>query len=113
MAMLASVVGVFQKYCINYCISSLNLEHAMKKADLTSLEQTLARLPVDLKKYLSNQLLGQINAQADTLIATVKSYPPCPHCGHEHPVKWGRAAVSVPESRVPQNVQFPHGDTLG
>lgn len=63
----------------------------MKKADLTSLEQTLARLPVDLKKYLSNQLLGQINAQADTLIATVKSYPPCPHCGHEHPVKWGRA----------------------
>lgn len=63
----------------------------MKRADLKTLELTLARLPVDLKKYFSNQLLGQINAQADTLIETARSHPPCPHCGNKHPVKWGRA----------------------
>ena len=90
-AMLVSAVGVLQKYCINYCICSLPLEHTMKQADLIALEQTLASLPVDLKKYLADQLLGQISSQADTLLETVRPHLPCPHCGSEHPAKWGRS----------------------
>jgi len=64
----------------------------MKRADLKALEQTLARLPVDLKKYLSNQLIGQINSQADALLETANPHHPCPHCGNAHPAKWGRAS---------------------
>lgn len=63
----------------------------MKKADLKSLEQTLASLPVDLKKYLADQLLAQISSQVVTLLDTTRPFPPCPHCGGEHPVKWGRS----------------------
>lgn len=63
----------------------------MKKADLNALEKTLAHLPVDLKQRLANQLLGQINAQAQTLLETAKSRHLCPHCGHEHVVKWGHS----------------------
>ncbi|SOB75325.1 hypothetical protein SAMN04488490_0899 [Marinobacter sp. LV10R510-11A] len=42
----------------------------MKRADINALEKTLAHLPVDLKQHLANQLLGQINAQAHTLLET-------------------------------------------
>lgn len=63
----------------------------MKQADLKALEQTLALLPVHLKKYLADQMLGQISAQANTLLDTAKSHLPCPHCGAEHPAKWGRS----------------------
>lgn len=63
----------------------------MKRADIKALEQTLARLPVDLKKYFANQLLEQINSQADTLLETARLHPLCPHCGEAHPVKWGHA----------------------
>ncbi len=58
----------------------------MKKADLNALEKALSHLPVDLKQHLANQLLGQINAQAHTLLETARSHL-CPHCGHEHVVK--------------------------
>ncbi|WP_227370881.1 IS1595 family transposase [Halomonas sp. M20] len=64
----------------------------MKHADLKDLEQTLACLPVGLKKYFANQLLEKINSQADTLIETAKLHHPCPHCANEHPVRWGRAS---------------------
>lgn len=63
----------------------------MKQADINALETTLAHLPVDLKKHLADQLLGQINAQAHTLIETASSHRLCPHCGDEHHVKWGRS----------------------
>lgn len=63
----------------------------MKQADLKALEQMLASLPADLKKYLADQLLGQISSQADTLLETARPHLPCPHCGGEHPVKWGRS----------------------
>lgn len=63
----------------------------MKKADLNALEKALSHLPVDLKKHLANQLLEQINAQAHTLLETARPHHPCPHCGHEHAVKWGHA----------------------
>ena len=63
----------------------------MKQADINALESTLAHLPVDLKKYFSDQLLGQINAQAHTLIETASSHRICPHCGNDHLVKWGRS----------------------
>ena len=52
----------------------------MKKADLNALEKALTHLPVDLKQHLANQLLGQINAQAHTLLETARSHL-CPHCG--------------------------------
>jgi hypothetical protein len=63
----------------------------MKQADLKVLEQTLASLPVDLKKYLADQILGQIKSQANTLLDTERSHLPCPHCDTEHPAKWGRS----------------------
>lgn len=63
----------------------------MKRTDINAIEQLLSRLSVELKKYFANQLLGQINAQADTLIETARPHPLCPHCGNEHPVKWGRS----------------------
>ncbi|AHI32926.1 IS1595-like element ISMsa1 family transposase [Marinobacter salarius] len=63
----------------------------MKQADINALESTLAHLPVDLKKHFSDQLLGQINAQAHTLIETASSHRICPHCGNDHLVKWGRS----------------------
>lgn len=43
----------------------------MNRADINALEKSLAPLPVDLKQYLANQLLGQINAQAQTLLGKV------------------------------------------
>jgi predicted RNA-binding Zn-ribbon protein involved in translation (DUF1610 family) len=61
----------------------------MKEADLKALEKTLASLPVDLKKYLVDQILGQISSQANTLLDTARSHLSCPHCGAEHPAKWG------------------------
>lgn len=61
----------------------------MKKADVNALENTLAHLPVDLKQRLANQLLGQINAQAHTLLETANAHRLCPHCDGEHLVKWG------------------------
>jgi transposase-like protein len=64
----------------------------MKRADLEALDQTLANLPVDLKKYFADQLLGQIRSQADTLVETARPHLSCPHCGNEHPVKWGHAS---------------------
>lgn len=63
----------------------------MKQADLEALERTLASLPVALKKYLADQLVGQIGSQADTLLDTMRSQLPCPHCGGEHLAKWGRS----------------------
>lgn len=63
----------------------------MKQADVNILEKTLAALPVDLKKHLANQLLGQINAQAYTLLETASSHRRCPHCGNERLVKWGHS----------------------
>ena len=63
----------------------------MKKEDLEALEQTLCSLPVDLKKYFADQLLGQIGSEAHTLLDTAKPHLPCPHCGSERPVKWGRS----------------------
>ena len=63
----------------------------MKRTDINAIEQLLSRLSVELKKYFANQLLGQINAQADTLIETARPHPLCPHCGNEDPVKWGRS----------------------
>jgi len=63
----------------------------MKRTDINAIEQLLSRLPVKLKKYFANQLLGQINAQADTLIETARPHPLCLHCGNEHPVKWGHS----------------------
>lgn len=63
----------------------------MKQADLEALERTLASLPVDLKKYLADQLLGQISSQAESLLDTETPHLLCPHCGGEHPVKWGRS----------------------
>ena len=44
------------------------MERAMKKSDVNAFEKTLTQLPVDLKQYLANQLLEQINAQALTLL---------------------------------------------
>jgi len=63
----------------------------MKQSDLKALEQTLASLPVDIKKYLADQILGQISSQANTLLDTARPHLPCPHCGVEHPTKWGRS----------------------
>jgi len=63
----------------------------MKKADVNALEKTLTHLPVDLKQHFANQLLGQINAQAHTLLETARSCRLCPHCGGEGMVKWGRS----------------------
>ena len=65
----------------------------MKKADLNALEKALAHLPVDLKQRLANQLLGQISAQAHTLLETSTPHHLCPHCGHEHVGKWGHSGV--------------------
>ncbi len=53
----------------------------MKRPNIKALEQTLTRLPVDLKKYCSNQFLEQINSQADALLETANPHHPCPHCG--------------------------------
>jgi len=64
----------------------------MKRADIRTLEASLADLPVDLKKYLSDQLLGQIKAQAYTLIEAANAHRPCPHCASERALKWGRAS---------------------
>jgi len=63
----------------------------MKQADINAIEKTLAHLPVDLKQHLANQLLGQINAQAHTLLETASPHRLCPHCGDKHLVKWGRS----------------------
>lgn len=63
----------------------------MKQAAFKILERTLSSLPVDRKKYLADCLLGQISSQADTLIDTASHHFPCPHCGSEHPIKWGRS----------------------
>lgn len=63
----------------------------MKKSDVNALEKTLTQLPVDLKQYLANQLLGQINAQALTLLETARSQRRCPHCDGERLVKWGHS----------------------
>ncbi|MFD2191840.1 IS1595 family transposase [Pistricoccus aurantiacus] len=63
----------------------------MKRVDLEVLEQTLASLPVALKKHLADQLVGQISSQAEALLETARSHLPCPHCGDEHPAKWGHA----------------------
>lgn len=59
----------------------------MEKLDLRSLEQTLASLPVSIKKYPSDQLLGQISSQESTLIDTFKTPFLCPHCDGENTVK--------------------------
>jgi len=67
----------------------------MKQADLKALEKTLASLSVHLKKYFADQMLGQINSQANTLIDTAKPHLPCPHCGAEHPAKWGCSGIAV------------------
>ncbi|WP_341580994.1 IS1595 family transposase [Marinobacter metalliresistant] len=64
----------------------------MKRADINAIEKSLANLPVDLKKYLADQLLGQINAQAHALLETATSHRLCPHCNGEHSVKWGHSA---------------------
>ncbi|WP_139839359.1 IS1595 family transposase [Halomonas sp. CSM-2] len=64
----------------------------MKRPDIKALEQTLTRLPVDLKKHLSDQLLEQINSQSDALLETANPRHACPHCGNERPAKWGRAS---------------------
>lgn len=66
----------------------------MNRADINALEKSLAPLPVDLKQYLANQLLGQINAQAQTLLETANPERRCPHCGGEHLIKWGRSSHS-------------------
>ncbi len=65
----------------------------MKKSDVNALEKTLAHLPVDLKQHLANQLLGQINAQAHSLLETASSRRLCAHCGGERLVKWGRSGI--------------------
>ncbi|SOB74717.1 Transposase [Marinobacter sp. LV10R510-11A] len=64
----------------------------MKRANITAIEKTLANLPVDLKKYLADQLLGQINAQAHALLETATSHRSCPHCSSQYFVKWGYSA---------------------
>lgn len=63
----------------------------MRQADFKILERTLSSLPVERKKYIAERLLGQISSQADTLIDTLSHHFPCPHCGGEHAVKWGRS----------------------
>lgn len=63
----------------------------MKQTDLKVLEKTLASLPTHIKKYLADQMLGQINSQANTLLDTARTHLSCPHCGTEEPTKWGRA----------------------
>lgn len=63
----------------------------MKQADFKILERALSSLPVERKKYIAERLLGQISSQADTLIDTLSHHFPCPHCGGEHAVKWGRS----------------------
>ncbi len=45
----------------------------MKGADSNAAAKTIANLPVDLKKYHSNQLLGHISAQANALLETATS----------------------------------------
>ncbi len=80
----------------------------MKRAEISALEKSLASLPVDLKKYLANQLLGQINAQAHALLETATSHRLSPHCNGEQFVKWGPfcgpAALQVPEFGLSQNL---------
>lgn len=63
----------------------------MKRADINALEKSLSGLPVDLKQHLANQLLGQIKAQAHTLIETANPHRLCPYCASEHAVKWGHS----------------------
>lgn len=50
----------------------------MNQAGLKALEQTLTRLPAPLKKYLAGQLVGQINAQANTMLDIARPHLPCP-----------------------------------
>lgn len=63
----------------------------MKEADLKALKQALANLPTDLKKYIADHLLDQLSSQAESLVETTRYDLSCPHCGQEHPVKWGRS----------------------
>ena len=63
----------------------------MKKSEVNALENTLFKLPADLKYYIANQLLNQINAHAQTLLETSRSHHQCPHCNHQHVIKWGRS----------------------
>ena len=63
----------------------------MNKSDVNALEKTLFQLPADQKYYIANQLLNQINAQAQTLLETSSSHHQCPHCNHQHVIKWGRS----------------------
>lgn len=42
----------------------------MEKLDLKFLEQTLASLPISIKKYPSDQLIGPISSQENTLTDT-------------------------------------------
>ena len=63
----------------------------MKRADIDTLEKSLAYLPIDIKQHLADQLVGQIKAQAHTLLEATSSHRPCPHCEGERAVKWGHS----------------------
>ena len=63
----------------------------MNRPDLKALKLPLPHLPGDLKKYLADHLIGQINSQVDTLLGATKPHHSCPHCDTERPVKCGRA----------------------
>lgn len=69
MPMLAVTLGAPPKCSIN----SPSLELTMKGADSNAAAKTIANLPVDLKKYHANQLLGHISAQANALLETATS----------------------------------------
>ena len=63
----------------------------MNKHDLRQLESQISSLPYSQQKYIISNIENKIESKAQSIIESSHLNKKCPHCHHDHIIKWGKA----------------------